>query len=167
MLLPIAGVNSIFRSFFGEFSRLPFDWKNPFVYFFVTIVETAGALALFWFLAFLMVYPLGGHLFNWTFVENWKRELEIINELLKTKKTRTKISKRFTQFIRSHSRVKQLSVKYDQCQSIGEWSEFVFIADPLTIFRIFTSTYSCWISLAVQSSFAVLCYRFKTKSLSF
>lgn len=89
---------------------MPFDWKTPVGYLFAVIWQSTVLFILFRVLSRITV-PLAASSFLIAlfFANDWKGNLQKLNEMAQTKQSEADISKQVTEFIHTHSQVRQLS----------------------------------------------------------
>lgn len=94
-------------------TRLPFDWKNPIGYFFATIWQSIVIFNQLRFLA--CIFPLGIGLFIFAIfiTKDWTNDFHQLDEVVLAKDSTADSIELITEFVRSHSNVKQLSHMID------------------------------------------------------
>lgn len=93
------------------FSRLPFDWKNPFGYFIAVVVEIVILSHIMKITACLIVFAIGFYLHAVGACKRIKEILSAIDQSAKRPANKQKIAfEQFDEFIRFDSRLKQLSI---------------------------------------------------------
>lgn len=101
---------TVFGIYFHEWNqRIPFDWHNPIGYYFAIIWQSVLTFPVIIFFANMIPLGIGAFLFALSFAEDWKVDLQILDEMVKTKQPKADIFKQVTEFVRSNSIMKQLS----------------------------------------------------------
>lgn len=96
--------------FFLNCQRLPFDWRNPQGYLFAIFIEFLVAFCVLSFIACFSTFAFGAFMFALSFVKDLIAEVNYINKCVRTKRSETKVLKRFVKSIALHADMKQLSV---------------------------------------------------------
>lgn len=93
------------------FDRFPFDWKNPYGFLISISIEHIMITYALIIGVCALNFSIETYLFVMATTKVIKQNLNSINENDKTNQTRTSISTQFSQFVRYHSMVKQLSTQ--------------------------------------------------------
>lgn len=118
----------IFRLLVCEMFRFPFDWKNPIGYLISVSWNSIVIFVLFRFLTCMVPLALGAYLFVFSVNNDWEHVIRTLGKRKATKPSKVNIFKRVTEFIRSHSNMKQLSriVLFDSTISFN-WILLIFV----------------------------------------
>lgn len=94
----------------NERNRFPFDWNNPFGYLIAVILQVAPLLISLHHVACLLSLALGAFLFTVTTEGFMKTDLKSIIKMANANKSESDIFEQLTSVVRTHGRLKQLSV---------------------------------------------------------
>lgn len=86
-----------------------FDWKNPTAYILAIAWEYLCAYLVHYFLLWLALLGFGGFYGGFILAKQWKIDLKRLKKMAKVKKPEGDLFKQLTEYIRSHSRAKELS----------------------------------------------------------
>lgn len=89
--------------------RLPIDWNNPIGYLITAAWQYMGAYIVFRLMACLIPLAFTCFVFAVVTTIGWRYELRTIEQMAKSKQSETDIFQLLTEFVRSHSNIKELS----------------------------------------------------------
>lgn len=89
--------------------RVPFDWRNPFGFAVMFIVQAVGFAHMVTLIACLNTLPLVFTVLAFGMTRVIKRNLHLINRSAKSAKRQSTIPNQFSNFIQYHATLKQLS----------------------------------------------------------
>lgn len=89
--------------------RIPYDWKNPAAYLVTVAGLSLWLIQLFKYVGCMMCLALGEFVFAILIVEFLNDELVSIDKLASVKNSRGLMYQKFSEFIRIHTNLKELS----------------------------------------------------------
>lgn len=89
--------------------RLPYDWKSPIGYLVAIFAQFLSIRFPIQYIGFFFAFAFSAFMFGISSVKDLKDKLHSINGMTGNKKSRRKMYKKFSEFIRTHANTKQLS----------------------------------------------------------
>lgn len=127
--------------------RFPFNWKTPIGYSIAIIWQTTSIFIPLRFFACMLTMALGWYFIALSLKKDWNGDLRKLRVMVKTKQSKAGMTKLVTEFVRSHSNMKQLSeslaielgsTRHIKCRYYGVLRS-MYETKPYTRHSIFTS----------------------------
>lgn len=139
--------------------RIPFDWRNPFVYLVVVTVQYIMEVCLVLTAGCTLILGIGCYMCSIAFSKSIKMNLHSISQKVDDESQRQCVMEQFIEFIACHSRVKQYSIfpnkSFNQFQVRLHFTFHAFLLDWSAVFQPLTNIILQFCLFIVSQAYAL------------